>query len=48
MAEATKEAIQGLLQAGECERAIVAQLEVSKGSVGRVQAAMTLSAREGR
>ena len=48
VADATKEAIQALLQAGERERAIVAQLGVSKGSVGRVRAAMALSAQGGR
>jgi DNA invertase Pin-like site-specific DNA recombinase len=44
----TREAIQTLLQAGQSERAIVAQLGVSKGSVGRVRAAMAVSAVEGR
>jgi len=36
----TKEAIQTLLQAGQSERAIVQQLGVSKGSIGRARAAM--------
>ena len=48
VADAMKEAIQALLQAGERERTIVAQLGVSKGSVGRVRAAMALSAQGGR
>ena len=40
VAEATKDAIRGLLVAGQSERAIVQQLGVSKGAVGRVRAAM--------
>jgi DNA invertase Pin-like site-specific DNA recombinase len=39
-AEATKDAIRGLLGAGQSERAIVQQLGVSKGAVGRVRAVM--------
>ena len=40
IAEATKDAVHGLLGAGQSERAIVRQLGVSKGAVGRVRAAM--------
>jgi DNA invertase Pin-like site-specific DNA recombinase len=40
VAEDTKDAIRGLLGAGQSERAIVQQLGVSKGAVGRVRAAM--------
>jgi DNA invertase Pin-like site-specific DNA recombinase len=44
IAEATKDAIRALLGAGQSERAIVQQLGVSKGSIGRVRAAMTIAA----
>jgi DNA invertase Pin-like site-specific DNA recombinase len=46
VAEATKDAIRGLLGAGQSERAIVQQLGVSKGAVGRVRAAMAAVAPE--
>jgi hypothetical protein len=44
VAEATKDAIRGLLGAGQSERAIVQQLGISKGAVGRVRAAMAAAA----
>jgi DNA invertase Pin-like site-specific DNA recombinase len=40
IANVTRDAICGLLGAGQSERAIVQQLGVSKGAVGRVRAAM--------
>jgi DNA invertase Pin-like site-specific DNA recombinase len=40
VAEATKNAIRGLLGDGQSKRAIVQQLGVSKGAVSRVRAAM--------
>jgi hypothetical protein len=44
VAEATKDAIRGLLSAGQSERAIVQQFGGSKGAVGRVRAAMAVVA----
>ena len=44
ISDVTRDAICGLLGAGQSERAIVRQLGVSKGAVGRVRAAMAAAA----